>query len=68
MRLIVKDRETNETYDALVQSVDLNFNGKYILRYVIGIQGHNEFHFLHCVYDNDDFNKRYEVIKEVGCC
>ena len=68
MRLIVKDRKTNETYDALVQSVDLNFNGKYILRYSIGIQGHNEFHFLHCGYDNDDFNKRYEVIKEVGCC
>ena len=55
MRLIVKDRKTNETYDALVQSVDLNFNGKYVLRYSIGIQGHNEFHFLHCVYDNDDF-------------
>ena len=49
----------------MVQSVDLNFNGKYVLRYVIGIQGHSEFHMCCCVYDNNEFNERYEVIKEV---
>lgn len=61
--LNVRNRETSKVYQAYVQSVDLNFNGRYVLRYVVGIQGHNDFAFIECIYSNDDFNERYEVIK-----
>jgi len=60
----VRDRKTGSTYTAYTQSVDVNFNGRYALRYIIGIQGYNEFTFLHAIYDNDEFNEMYEVIKE----
>lgn len=62
--MIVKDRKTGAKYDAFVQSVDVNFNGRYVLRYIIGIEGYNEFTFLDAIYDNDEFNEKYEVIKE----
>lgn len=59
----VRDRKTGRTYTAFVQSVDLNFNGRYVMRYVIGIQGYTEFTFIHAIYGNDEFNEMYEVIK-----
>ena len=61
----VRDRKTGSTYTAYTQSVDVNFNGRYVMRYIIGIQGYNEFTFLHAIYSNDEFNEMYEVIKEV---
>lgn len=61
----VRDRKTGSTYTAYTQSVDVNFNGRYVMRYIIGIQGYTEFTFLHAIYDNDEFNEMYEVIKEV---
>lgn len=61
--LTVRNRQTGRTYTAYTQSVDINFNGKYSLRYVIGIQGYTEFSFVEAIYDNDEFNERYEVIK-----
>lgn len=63
MTLKVKSRATGEKYDVMVQAVDVNFDGKYYLRYLIGIQGYDEFHFIHAIYDNDKFNEMYEVIK-----
>ena len=60
----IKDRKTGKIYDCLAQIVDINFNGKYSLRYNIGINGYNEWNFIHAIYDNDEFNKKYEVINK----
>lgn len=60
----VVDRKTGQKLDAITQSVDINFNGVYVLRYIIGIQGHNQFHFIHAIYDNDTFNEMYKVVEE----
>ena len=60
----IKDRKTGKIYDCFAQIVDINFNGKYSLRYNIGINGYNEWSFIHAIYDNDEFNKKYEVISE----
>lgn len=59
----VRDRKTDKIYQAKVQSVDLNSDGHYVMRYIIGIQGYKEFYFLHAIYDNDKFNQMYEVVK-----
>lgn len=66
MRLTVKDRKTGDIYTAIPQAVDLNCNGHYVLRYIIGVQGHTEFDFIHAEYDNDRFNDMYEVVGEEG--
>lgn len=58
----VKNRETGKTYDCFTQSVDLNNNGNYVMRYNIGINGYTEWSFVHAIYDNETFNKMYEVI------
>ena len=60
----VKDKKTNKLYDCIVQSVELNFDGNYYMRYNIGIQNYQGFHNIHCIYNNEEFNKTYEVIKE----
>ena len=58
----IKDRKTGKIYDCFPQMVDINFNSEYSLRYNIGINGYNEWNFIHAIYDNDEFNKKYEVI------
>lgn len=63
--LKVIDRYTGEKYDVIPEAVDLNQNGKYTLRYRVGIQGYNEFHFRHALYDDGAFNNMYRVIEEV---
>ena len=60
----VRRRDTGEEYDCFPQAVDLNFNGRYVLRYNIGINGYSEWSNICCVYDNDEFNERYEVTRE----
>ena len=62
MMLKVKNRETGRIYTAIPQAVDLNFNGVWVLRYTIVIQGYVENSFIHCIYDNDEFNSMYEVL------
>lgn len=59
----VRNKETNKTYDCIVQAVDLNFSGHYYMRYNIGIENYQGFHSIHCIYDNEEFNKTYEVIE-----
>ena len=59
----VINRKTNEKYDCFAQIVELNFDGKYYLRYNIGINGYNEWTNVCCVYSSEDFNRDYEVIK-----
>lgn len=51
-------------YDCFAQSVDLNMNGRWVLRYAIGIMGREGHLFIlrECIYNNDDFNRKYEVI------
>ena len=58
----VRNKETGRRFDCFLQSVDLNFNGRYVMRYNIGINGYNEWTFIEAIYDNGTFNKRYEVI------
>lgn len=58
----VRDKKTGMTYDCFPQMVDINFNGRYSLRYNIGIMGFTEWTFIHAIYDNDTFNEKYEVI------
>ena len=60
----VKDRKTEKIYDCIAQAVDINFCGKYSLRYNIGIENYQGFHSIHCIYDNETFNKMYEVISK----
>ena len=60
----IKDRKTGKIYDCFPQIVDINFDGNYSLRYNIGINGYNEWSFIHAIYDNDEFNKKYEVISK----
>ena len=60
----VKDRNTEKTYDCIVQAVDVNFDGKYSLRYNIGIENYQGFNSLHCIYENDKFNEMYEVVSQ----
>ena len=62
--MTVKERATGDIYAAIPQAVDLNYDGKFVLRYIIGIMGHTEFHFLRAVYDNDEFNNEFEVMAE----
>ncbi len=49
--------------DCIVQAVDLNFNGKYVMRYNIGVRNYQGFHSSLCIYDNDKFNEEYEIIQ-----
>lgn len=58
----VKNRETDKIYDCFPQIIDLNFDGNYVLRYNIGINGYNEWTNICCIYDNDEFNATYEVM------
>lgn len=58
--MTIRNKETGKTYDCFTQSV--NINGKYVLRYNIGINGYNEWSFIHAIYDNDEFNEMYEVM------
>lgn len=62
----IRDRKTGKTYDCFVQAVDLNFDGKYRMRYNVGINGHLEWSNIHCIYDNNEFNEMYEVIEYHG--
>lgn len=58
----VRDRATNEEYNAYPQSVSLGLEDRYVLRYIIGIDNYQGFHMIEAIYDNDEFNQRYEVI------
>lgn len=60
----VKNRETGKVFDCFVQMLDLNFNGRWVMRYNIGINGYTEWTFIEAIYDNDTFNERYEVISQ----
>ena len=60
----IKNRITGKKYACIIQSVDLNFDGNYALRYNIGIENYQGFNSIHCIYDNETFNKMYEVISE----
>ena len=65
MKAKVKNRKTEKTYDCIIQAVDVNHNGNYVLRYNIGIENYQGFNSIHCIYDNETFNAMYEVIKIV---
>lgn len=58
----VIERKTGKRFDAFPQAVDLNHNGKFVLRWNIGINGHSKWTFVCCIYDNDKFNDLYEVV------
>ena len=61
--LKVKRKSDGKIFSVMPQIVDLNFKNEYCLRYNIGINGYNEWTFIEAIYDNEDFNARYEVIE-----
>ena len=62
--MLIKDRRTGKKYECFTQSVDLNYDGKFVLRYNIGINGYTEWTNICCIYDNNTFNANYEVLSE----
>ena len=60
----IKDKRNGQMYECFVQSVDLNFNKTYVMRYNIGINDHFKWHHICSVYSNEDFNNNYEVIED----
>lgn len=60
----VKNKKTGNVYDCFAEMVDLNCNGHYILRFNIGTINYQGWHNWRCEYDNDKFNKDYEIIGE----
>ena len=60
----IKNRNSGRIYDCFTQAVDVNFDGNYILRYNIGIENFQGFNSVYLIYDNDTFNKMFEVISE----
>ena len=62
--MLVKDKRTGKKYECFTQSVDLNYDGIYVLRYNIGINGYTEWTNICCIYDNNVFNANYEVLSE----
>lgn len=60
---LVERRKDGKRFELTVQMVDLNFNDRYVLRYNIGIDTyHDGWKNVECIYDNDEFNKKYKVI------
>ena len=60
----LRSKIDGKKYDCFVQSVDLNMNSRWVLRYAIGIMG-RESHLSclrECIYNNDEFNRKYEVV------
>ena len=62
--MLIKDKRTGKKYECFTQSVDLNYYGKFVLRYNIGINGYTEWTNICCIYDNNTFNANYEVLSE----
>ena len=58
----VLNKENGRKYDMFEQVVDLNFDGKMVHRYNIGINGHNDWHFVEVVYGEENFNSKFERI------
>lgn len=58
----IRDRMTGKIYDCFPQSVDLNYDGRYVMRYNIGVNSLSCWTNVCCVYDNDEFNANYEVV------
>lgn len=62
--MLIQDKETGMKFECFLQSIDLNGDGRYVMRYNIGINGYHEWTNVCCVYSNDEFNKHYQVLKE----
>lgn len=64
MILEIKDRKSNELLRCLVEAVDMNWDGYFVLRYHI-IKCNKQktrFDTVRFIYDNDEFNRLYQVI------
>lgn len=61
----IRDRRTGrDDFHAYVQSVDANHDGKYVMRYIIGLENYQGFQFSFDIRDNDEFNTMFEVYDE----
>lgn len=60
----VRRKEDGRKFDMFIQSVDLNFDGNYCLRYNIGIKNYTEWAFIETIYDKNEFNERFEIISK----
>lgn len=60
----VREKETGEKLDCFIQEIELMGinDGKPCTRYNIGINGWTEWTCLYCIYTDEDFNNKLEVI------
>lgn len=59
----VKEKATGKIYEARAQIVSIDLGKTYLLRYNIGFSNYQEFVSICCIYDNEEFNNKYEVIE-----
>lgn len=60
----VKEKATGKIYEATTQIVSLDLGKNYILRYNIGFSNYQEFVSVCCIYNEEEFNDKYTVIKD----
>ena len=58
----VVNKHNGREYDMFEQVVDLNFDGKMVHRYNIGINGYHDWYHVENIYSEDRFNANYERI------
>ena len=58
----VRSKENGRKYDMFEQDVDLNFDGKIVHRYNIGINGYHDWCHVENIYSEAAFHARYEFI------
>ena len=58
----VRNKENGHKYDMIEQDVDLNFDGKIVHRYNIGINNYHNWYHVENIYSEADFHARYEFI------
>lgn len=56
------NKTTGKDYSCIPQMVDLKHDGRYVLRYIVFIDGWHDFGLVHCIYSDDEFNRMYEVV------
>jgi hypothetical protein len=58
---IIVNRETGRKYECVEQMIDLNFNGKLVHRYNVGINNYVNWHPVEMIYKEDMLHEKYIV-------
>ena len=62
MKLEIREKITGRSFTAYVEAWDVNNDGNYHLCYLIGHETFVSFHCEYIIYNNNDFNKKFEVV------